>query len=183
MTRPRLIIGLAIPIALALTIALVLFTNHDATSPPTPTVAASTTPPTSQPSQDQWLMVVRQIVEYRHSLFENPRPELLERIYDKHCPCYTEDYKTLSDLQRQGLHYEDRGIEVRSAKLVGRARDPKRPIVAVEVVMRQLPQALVDRSGKIVKETPGSRPSKTIYNLIHGEDNVWRAYLIYKGLN
>lgn len=183
MTRPRLIIGLAIPVALALAIALVLFTSRDETTPPTPTVAASTTPPTTQQPQDQWLTIVRQIVEYRHSLFENPRPELLERIYDKRCPCYAQDFKILSDLQRHGLHYNDEGIEVRSAKLVGRARDPRKPIVAVQVIARQLPQALVDRNGKTVKETPGTRPSKTIYNLIRGEDNIWRAYLIYKGLN
>jgi hypothetical protein len=183
MTRPRLIVGLAILIALAVAIALVLFTHQDETVPPTPTVAAPTTPPTTQPPQDQWLRIVRQIVDERHALFENPRPELLERIYDKRCPCYTEDYKALSDLQRQGLHYEDKGIEVRSAKLVGRARDPKKPIVAVEVVTRQLPQMLVDRHGATVREIPGSRPSRMIYNLIRGEDNVWRAYLIYKGLN
>jgi hypothetical protein len=107
----------------------------------------------------------------------------LEQIYDKRCPCYAQDYKILLDLQQQGLHYNDKGIEVRSAKLVGKARDPKKPIVVVEVVTRQLPQVLVDSSGKIVKETPGSGPTKTIYNLIRGRDNTWRAYLIYKGIN
>jgi hypothetical protein len=183
MTRPRLIAGLAIPIALAIAIVLVLFTNRDPEPPPTTAAAAPTTPPTTQPTQDQWLKIVRQIVEYRHSLFENPQPELLERIYDRRCPCYTQDYQSLLDLQRRGLHYDDQGVEVRSAKLVGRARDPSKPIIAVEVVTRQLPQVLVDRDGKTIKETPGSRPTKTIYNLIRGQDNVWRAYLIYKGLN
>ena len=60
MTRPRLIVGLAIPIALALAIALVLLTHHEDTSPPPATVATSTTPPTTQPPQDQWLRIVRQ---------------------------------------------------------------------------------------------------------------------------
>jgi hypothetical protein len=183
MTRPRLIAGLTIPVALAIAIVLVLFTNRDQQSPPTITAAAPTTvPATTQPTQDQWLTIVRQIVDYRHSLFENPQPGLLENIYDKRCPCYAQDYRILVDLQRRGLHYSDKGTEVRSAKLVGRARDPKKPIVAVEAVTRQLPQVLVDRSGKAVKETPGSQPSKTIYNLIRGSDNVWRAYLVYKGL-
>jgi hypothetical protein len=179
MTRPRLIIGLAIPIALALTIALVLFTNHDGTSPPTPTVAASTTPPTSQPAQDQWLTIVRQIVDQRHALYAIPAPERLAEIYDRGCPCYKNEYAVLADLKRRGLHYDDRGVEVQRAKLISRAQQGT-PLVAVEVISKEFPKVLKDRKGKVLDQSPGSANLKTVFELIRGFDNRWRVYFLYR---
>jgi hypothetical protein len=180
MTRPRLIAGLAIPIALAVAIVLVLFTNRDSAPPPTTVAAAPTTPPTTQPTQDQWLTIVRQIVEYRHTLFENPQPEALRNIYDTNCACYQQDLQALSDLRNRGLHYNDEGTRVRSAKLVGRARDPSKPVVSVEVVSQQLPQVLVDGSGSVVERKPGSAPIKIVYQLIRGADSRWRVFQIFR---
>ncbi|HVD13514.1 MAG TPA: hypothetical protein VNK73_03620 [Actinomycetota bacterium] len=181
MTRPRLIAGLAIPVALAIAIVLVLFTNRDQESPPTITAAAPTTiPPTTQPPQDQWLGIMRQILDYRHSLFVNPRPELLKEIYDVGCPCYSDEFKQLTDLRQQGLHYNDRGTEVQRTKQIGSARDPAKPVVAIEVTSRQFPQILVDRSGKVIRQSPASTLRKNIYELIRGADGRWRVYLVYR---
>jgi hypothetical protein len=180
MTRPRLIVGLAIPIALALAIALVLSAHRDDTSPPPATAAASTTPPTTQPPQDQWLTIIRQIVAERHALFENPRPEALKDIYHPNCSCFKQDQQVLTDLQRRGLHYEDQGTSVRSAKLVGRARDTSTPVVAVEVISQQLPQVLVNSSGNVVERIPESAPSRSVFQLIRGSDRRWRVFQVFR---
>jgi hypothetical protein len=181
MTRPRLIIGLAIPLALAIAIVLVLFTHHDGTSPPPTTVAAaSTTRPTTQPPQDQWLTIIRQIVAERHALFENPRPEALKDIYHPNCSCFKQDQRTLADLQRRGLHYDDQGTTVQSAKLVGRARDATTPVVAVEVISQQLPQVLVNSSGNVVERIPKSSPTRTVFQLIRGSDHRWRVFQVFR---
>jgi hypothetical protein len=181
MTRPRLIAGLAIPVALAVAIVLVLFANRDPESPPTTVAAAPTTaPPTTQPAQDEWLGIMRQILDYRHSLFVNPRPELLKKIYDVGCPCYGEEFKQLTELRQQGLRYNDRGTEVQRTKQIGSARDPAKSVVAIEVTSRQYPQVLVDRSGKVVRQSPSSAPRKNIYELIRGADGRWRVYLVYR---
>jgi hypothetical protein len=187
-SRSRLAVGLAIPVLLAVALALVLLNRGGDGTPAPSTAATPTVPPTTRATPttgggEDWLAVVRQLVAYRHSLFANPRPELLGEIYDPRCPCYAQDAKALTDLERQGLHYGDQGIQVQSAKLVGKARDPSKPIVAVEVVTRQLPQVLLDRDGKVVRRQPGSGPVTTIYNLIRGADGRWRAYLIYRGLS
>jgi len=189
MSRSRLAVGLAIPVLLAIALALVLLNRGGDGEPSPGTAAAPTAPPTTRATPpttaggENWLAVVRQLVAYRHSLFANPRPELLGEIYDPRCPCYAQDTKALTDLRRQGLHYGDQGIQVQSAQLVGKARDPSKPIVAVEVVTRQLPQVLLDGDGKVVRRQPGSGPVKTIYNLIRSADGRWRAYLIYRGLS
>jgi hypothetical protein len=181
MTRPRLIAGLAIPVVLAIAIVLVLATNRDPASPPTITAAAPTTvPPTTQPTQDQWLTIVRQIVDYRHSLFENPQPQSLKNIYVTNCACYKQDFQILTDLQRRGLHYDDEGTKVLSAKLVGRARDPSKPVVSVEVVSQQLSQVLVDGSGSVVDRTPASAPLRTVFQLIRGADHRWRVFQVFR---
>jgi hypothetical protein len=180
MTRSRLIAGLAIPIALAIAIVLVLFTNRDSEPPPTTAAAAPTIPPTTQPTQDQWLGIMRQILDYRHSLFTNPRPELLKQIYDVGCPCYEEELGQLTDLRRQGLRYNDRGVEVQQTKQIGSARDPTKPVVAIEVTSRQFEQVLVDRDGNVVRQSPATTPRKNIYELIRGGDGRWRVYLVYR---
>jgi len=187
MNRYRLAVGIAVPLVLAVVLILVLLNQDGGDQPTPPTVAAaSTTTPTTPPSPttgaEDWLATMRQLMAFRHSLFTDPRPELLGEVFDRRCPCYAQDYKELTDLRRRGLHYDDQGVQVQSAKLVGKARDPSKPVVAVEVVTRQLPQALVDAEGKVVRELPGSGPTKTIYNLIRGADGRWRAYLIYRGL-
>jgi hypothetical protein len=178
MTRPRLIAGLAIPLALAIAIVLVLVNNRDQESPPTITAAPTTLPPATQPPQDQWLTIVRQIVAERHAIYRHPQPELLERIYDPSGPAYPKEYQTLVGLKERGLRYEDQGVEIRSAKLIGKAQGTTG--VAVEVTSREFPKALVDADGKVIRAEPGSPPTKVVYNLIKGGDQRWRIYVVYK---
>jgi hypothetical protein len=179
MTRPRLIAGLAIPVALAIAIVLVLFTNRDQGSPPTITAAApATIPPTTQPPHDQWLTIVRQIIDERHAIYQNPQPELLQQIYDRNGPAYPKEYQTLVGLKQRGLRYEDQGVEIRDAKLVGKAQGTTG--VAIEVTSREFPKALVSTNGKVIKTEPGSPPTKIVYNLIKGGDQRWRIYVVYK---
>jgi len=185
MNRTRLAAGIAVLLVLAVVLVLVL--NRDGGDQPAPTTAAaaSTTPPTTQanpPSTtggEDWLAVMRQLMAYRHSLFTDPRPELLKQIFDTGCPCYSEDARALAELRRRGLRDTGQGIEVRSAKLVGRARDPAKPIVAVEVVSRQLPEALVNDAGEVVERSPAAAPVKRVFQLIRGADERWRVYAIF----
>jgi hypothetical protein len=178
MTRPRLIAGLAIPVALAIAIVLVLVTNRDPESPPTIAATPTTAPATTQPAQDKWLTIVRQIVEERHAIYQNPRPELLARVYDQNGPAYPKEYQTVFGLRQQGLHYRDQGVEIRDAKLIGKAQGATG--VAIEVTSREFPKALVNADGKVIRTEPGSPPAKLVYNLIKGSDQRWRIYVVYK---
>jgi hypothetical protein len=179
MTRPRLIAGLAIPVALAIAIVLVLFTNRDPEPPPTITAATPTTvPPTTQPTQDQWLTIVRQIINERHAIYQHPQPELLARIYDRNGPAYPKEYQALVSLKQRGLRYEDQGVEIRDAKLIGKAQGTTG--VAIEVISRELPRSLVAVDGRVIKREPGSPPTKFVYNLIKGDDQRWRIYVVYQ---
>jgi hypothetical protein len=186
MSRSRLAAGIAVLVVLAAALVLVLL-NRDGSDQPAPATvaAASTTPPTTQATPppttggENWLAIMRQLMAYRHSLFTDPRPELLKQIFDTGCPCYSEDARALAELRRRGLHNTGQGIEVRSAKLVGRARDPAKPIVAVEVVSRQLPEAIVNDTGEVVERSPAAAPVKRVFQLIRGADDLWRVYAIF----
>jgi hypothetical protein len=117
------------------------------------------------------------ILTYRHYLYEHPQPNLLPQIYDKRCPCFTQERNALADLQRRGWKYTDQGVKVLSAKLLGRAAT-NRSILAVEVVSRTPQQTLIDRAGRVVQRKPGSGPSKTAYQLLRGSDGRYRVTLI-----
>ena len=182
MTRPRLIAGLAIPVALAIAIVLVLLANRDPEPPPTIAAAAPTTvPPTTQPPQDQWLTIVRQIINERHALYTNPEPDRLGEIYDEGCPCYRQEHAALEDLRRRSLHYDDRGVEVQRAKVLSRAQQGR--LVAVEVLAREFPRVLKDQTGRIVEQSSGSANVKTVFELVRGSDNRWRVYFLYRPSN
>jgi hypothetical protein len=184
MNRPRLAAGLAVLLVLAAALVVVLFNRDGGTPAPSTAAPASTVPPTTRATPrptagEDWLAVMRQLMAFRHSLFTNPRPELLGEVYDRGCPCYGDDARALTELRRRGLRDTGQGIEVRSAKLVGRARDPARPIVAVEVVSRQRPEALVNANGEVVEQSPAAAPVKRVFQLIRGADNRWRVYAIF----
>ena len=182
MTRPRLIAGLAIPVALAIAIVLVLFTNRDQQPPPTITAAAPTTvPATTQPTQDQWLTIVRQIINERHALYARPEPDRLGEIYDRGCPCYKQEHAALEELKQRGLHYDDRGVEIQRAKLISQGKQGR--LVAVEVVSKEYPRALKDQAGRIVEQSSGSTNVKTVFELIRGSDDRWRVYFLYRPSN
>jgi hypothetical protein len=117
------------------------------------------------------------ILTYRHDLYEHPQPNLLAQIYDKRCPCYQRERATLADLQRRGWRYNDQGVKVVSAKLLGRGRG-KPASVALDVVERVSLQVLVDRSGKTVQKKPGIATRTTTYELVQGVDRMWRVSFV-----
>ncbi|HZD74643.1 MAG TPA: hypothetical protein VE776_12310, partial [Actinomycetota bacterium] len=128
MNRTRLAVGIAIPVLLAVVLAFLLLRGGRpagevapaATAAPTTTAPPPTTraePPRATATGEDWLAIMRDILSYRHSLYENPRPDLLDQIYDHRCPCYGEERKILADLERRGWRYNDKGVTVLKTKL------------------------------------------------------------------
>jgi hypothetical protein len=185
MNRRRLAVGIAIPVLLAIVLAVVLLQGGRPTSEAAPvtTVASSTSPPTTakvQPPKatgDDWVAIMRDILSFRHQLYENPQPNLLGQIYDHRCPCYEQERKVLADLERRGWRHNDKGVTVLRAKLLGRAAG-NASIVAVEVVAQSSPEVVVDRSGKTVERKSQSSLTKTPYELVRGTEGRWRVSLV-----
>jgi hypothetical protein len=187
MNRTRLVVGIAIPVLLAIVLAVLLLQDRRPASEATPaaTVAPTTTvpPPTtirSEPPKargEDWLAIMRDLLSYRHYLYENPQPNLLDRIYDHRCPCHAQERRDLADLERRGWRYQDKGVTVLKTKLLGRAAGST-SIVAVEVISQSFPQVLVDRTGKILERKSGTAVTKTPYELLRGKDGRWRVSLI-----
>jgi len=185
-SRPRLAAAIAIPLLLALGLVFTFLQGRPAgQAGPAAVAPRSSIPPpptTSKPNPpkatgEDWLAIMSDILTYRHQLYEHPQPNLLSQIYDKRCPCFVQERNVLADLQRRGLKYTDQGVQVLSAKLLGRAAT-NRSIVAVEVVSQTPQQTLIDRAGKIVQRKAGSGPSKTAYQLLRGTDGRYRVTLI-----
>jgi hypothetical protein len=178
-SRSRLAAAIAIPLLFALGLVFTFLQGRHPAGEAAPTTVApsSSIPPpptTSKPNPpkatgEDWLAIMSDILTYRHQLYEHPQPNLLSQIYDKRCPCFAQERNVLADLQRRGLKYTDQGVQVLSAKLLGRAAT-NRSIVAIEVVSQTPQQTLIDRAGKIVQRKAGSGPSKTAYQLLRGTD-------------
>jgi hypothetical protein len=187
-SRWRIVAGIAIPVVLAIGVVVVLLLQgrHPAgQAAPTTAAPATTAPPqittgTPNPPKatgENWLAIMSDILTYRHSLYENPQPNLLDQIYDKRCPCYAQERTALQDLARNGWRYNDNGVKVLKARLLGRAATNS-SIVAVEVVSQSSRQVLTDVAGKIVEQTAASGPVKTPYQLLRGTDGRYRVTLI-----
>ncbi len=184
MNRTRLAVGIAIPVLLAIVLAVLLLQGRDPADEAAPvvTVAPTTTlpPPTTaqiappKATGEDWLAIMRDILSFRHSLYENPQPNLLDQIYDSRCPCYAHEHQILSDLKSRGWRYNDEGVEVLKAKLLARARN-KPSDVAVEVFVRSRVQILLNKADEVVKRTPASSPAYQDYELIRGSDGRWRV--------
>jgi hypothetical protein len=191
-TRSRIIAGIAIPVALAigLVVILLLQGRHPTgqAAPTTTAVPSTSVPPpptTSKPNPpkatgENWLAIMSDILTYRHSLYENPQPNLLDQIYDKRCPCYAQERSALADLARKGWRYNDNGVKVLKAKLLGRGSG-KPASVALDVVERVFPQILVDRSGKIIQKRAGTSARTTNYELVQGDDLKWHVSFVIPG--
>jgi hypothetical protein len=187
MNRTRLAAGIAIPVLLVVVLAVYFLQDRRPASEaaPAPTVAPTTTapPPTTskvappKATGDNWLAIMRDILTYRHRIYENPQPNLLDQIYDRRCPCYAQERKALADLASRGWRYNDKGITVLKAKLLGRGTG-KPPSVALDVVERVNPEVLLDRSGKIRSQKPGSANKTVTYELVQGADHRWRVSFI-----
>jgi hypothetical protein len=187
-SRSRVVAGIAITVVLTVAVVVVLLTQgrHPASEAVTTTEgpARTTQPPatTAKPNPpnatgENWLAIMSDILTYRHSLYQNPQPDLLDQIYDKRCPCYAQERAALLDLARKGWRYNDNGVKVLKAKLLGRAATNS-SIVAVEVVSRSEKQVLVDGAGKIVEQKAASGPMKTPYQLRRVSDGRYHVTLI-----
>lgn len=188
MTRSRIVAGIGIPVALAIGVVLILLlqdrhpTGEAAPTTAGPVTSVSLPPTTSKPNPpkatgENWLAIMSDILTYRHSLYENPQPNLLAQIYDKRCPCYARERHALADLARRGWRYNDNGVKVLKAKLLGRGSG-KPASVALDVVERVYPQVLVDRSGKTMQKKAGSAARTTTYELVQGDDRTWRVSFV-----
>jgi len=183
MNRTRLAVGIAIPVVLAIVLAALLLQGGPPAGEAAPaTTVALTTVPTPTTTQvkppkatgEDWLAIMRDLLAYRHQLYENPQPNLLDQIYDRRCPCYAREHQELSDLKSRGWRYDHEGLEVLEAKLLARARN--RPSdVAIEVLVRSRTQTLLDKAGEVVKRTPASSPTYQDYELLRGPDGRWRV--------
>jgi hypothetical protein len=183
-TRSRLAAAIAIPVLLAIGLAFTFLQGGHPTGEAAPTTVGPTTsipppPTTSKPNPpkatgEDWLAIMSDILGYRHYLYEHPQPDLLARIYDKRCPCYQLEYQALNDLKRRGWRYDDEGVEILKAKLLGQAKG--RPSdVAVETLVRARLQVLVDAHGEVVKRVRSTDPKFQDYELIRGTDGRWRV--------
>jgi hypothetical protein len=187
MSRSRLAAAIAIPLLLAIGLAFTFLQGRQPADTAGPiTVAPTTTvpppPTTSKPNPpkatgEDWLAIMSDILTYRHDLYEHPQPTLLTQIYDKRCPCYAQERATLADLQRRGWRYNDQGVKVVSAKLLGRGTG-KPASVVLDVVERVSLQVLIDRSGKTVQKKPGIAARATTYELVQGADRMWRVSFV-----
>jgi hypothetical protein len=186
MNRRRLAVGIAIPVLLAIVLAVVLLQDGRPASEAAPvtTVAPSTSPPPTtakvQPPKatgDDWVAIMRDILSFRHQLYENPQPNLLDQIYDRRCPCYEQERKALADLERRGWRHNDKGVTVLRAVLLGRGNGTP-PSVALDVIERIYPQVLLDQSGAVRERKPGSAARTSTYELVQGSDGHWRVTFI-----
>jgi hypothetical protein len=187
MNRTRLAAGVAIPVLLVGVLAVLLLQGrHPAgEAAPAQTVAPTTTAPppiTTQPEPpkatgENWLAIMRDILTYRHYLYENPQPNLLDQIYDRRCPCYAQERRALADLERRGWRYNDKGVTILKTTLLGRGTGQP-PSVALDVVERVHPQVLLDRAGKIRDQKPGIAAKTITYELVQGADHRWRVSFV-----
>jgi hypothetical protein len=190
MNRTRLAAGVAIPVLLAVVLAVLLLQGHRPAgeAAPAQTVAPTTTAPppiTTQPEPpkatgENWLAIMRDILTYRHYLYENPQPNLLDQIYDRRCPCYAQERRALADLERRGWRYNDKGVTVLKTTLRGRGVGNS-SIVALESIIQTAQQVLVDRNGKILQRKSASGSTKMTYELIRGKDDRWRVSFVVVG--
>jgi len=175
---------------LAIVLAVLLLQGRDPADEAAPvvTVAPTTTlpPPTTaqiappKATGEDWLAIMRDILSFRHSLYENPQPNLLDQIYDPRCPCYAHERKALADLERRGWRYNDKGVIVLKAKLRGRGVGNS-SIVALELIIQTAQQVLLDRNGGILQQKVASGPTKMTYELIRGRDGRWRVSFVVVG--
>lgn len=186
MTRSRLAAAIAIPVLLVVGLVFTFLHGRHPAGEAAPTTVALTTsvppPPTTTPKPpkatgENWLAIMSDILTYRHYLYEHPQPNLLAQIYDQRCPCFAQERNALADLQRRGWKYNDEGVKVVRAKLLGRGTG-KPASVALDVVERVAPQVLVDRSGKTVQKKAGSAARTTTYELVQGDDRKWRVSFV-----
>jgi len=187
MTRARLLAAIAIPVVLLVALIFVLLmpstnsnkaaTPGNATSPTTSSLPVTSVSLPTAPSSEDWYEVIKYIFSYRQSLRQDPRPQLLEVIYEKDCPCYQEEQRNLLSLARQNLRFEGKAPEILAVKLLGRDKfNPSH--VLIEVEYRDQPQIVRDADGKMIERLPRGSRSKMVYELIKGRGNRWRVHLI-----
>jgi hypothetical protein len=151
-------------------------------APETTTAPTSTTepPPELENTGEDFNRIWRSINAYYVWLGRNPRPELLNEIFEKECKCYANNSSLLKTFKDRGWHYRDDGIQVVSVKLASR---PGPTTVVLDVIDQQGAEIVVDRQGKVVKRGPGWKPTRQLFILRLHPDRRWRVSSIsFQGL-
>ena len=188
MTRARLLAAIAIPISLLSALVLVLINSSGSNNRPLmPATIATTATSNLQTTTrsgssafdgEDWKGIVGQIINYRDSLYKNPRPELLENIYDKRCPCYAKEYREIMRLKQHGLSYKGSRTRITHINFYGRGTETPKERVVVEVFLRTDPYSIVDKNGRVVEHKQGSQVTRYLYQLDLGKDKRWRVFFI-----
>jgi hypothetical protein len=147
----------------------------DSSVSPTPTESPSPTtepPPELNNTGNDFEAIWRSIESFRVWLARHPQASLLNRIYERDCPCYPKGRRLLKRLVDKGWHYDDAGTEVISVNLVDR---PAVGTVLLRVVDEHGSQIVVDDQGNIVRRGTGWEPTRWIFTLVKGEDGRWRV--------
>ena len=184
-SRSRIVVGAGLLLVLAVVaIAAVASGGDDGGAGSTPTTAApaltTTTlaadgPPIANQGDDL-VAVTRSILEYRHWLLQNPKPELLERIIRPQCGCWESSRVGLVNLATKGWRYEpplDAKPSIAEIRLTDRPA-PDQARLYVKSGGSSVTRRVVDPSGKAVEESPPSGPTARIYLLLR-EDGRWRV--------
>ena len=157
-----------------------------ATSRPTVTASGGATsatadqpPPLLNDSED-WDKVVRSIVAYRDWLFQHPNPDLLAKVEVPSYDLFDEGQLGLRNLATKGWRYDPVPGPL-PVELVRFNRRDADNVVLVFVRFGPTPATrVVDPTGKVVQDTPGSPPGAALWTLVRepATDTHWRLFKV-----
>jgi hypothetical protein len=134
--------------------------------------AAGASEPQLETTGDDFDRTVRSIMRYVDWLLRNPRPALLDNVYERSCDCYQRSFQELDEMAVQGWRLRSRDVHVVSVGVTGR---PASNVAVVEVVNRQDGAlVVVDRNGREVEHDEGWAPRRDRDMLTRAADGRWR---------
>lgn len=177
-------LGLIAALAAALVLIVARGRGGGGSPPPTPAVAAATgTPASTSPTGSPVVVptpkttgrdfdrIWREITAFGQWIDEHSQPELVDLIYNPRCDCYKNLKDDLADMQSRGWRYQGGGFKIISLRVVEDFGD----LVRLEVRDEQSPQSIVDRSGAVLKSSPGRHPANFSILLTLEDDGRWRV--------
>ena len=197
MNRLRLMVGVAIPVILALAlVAVLLMSNRDnkgglaisgnrqstTISPSSIMVTTTQGPPRILPLDNQgedFDQIIRSLVDRWNWLQQNPNAQLVSQIAERECPCYPIISRQLQELSEKRWRHssEDSGLQILSVKVFNRGKD----IVSLEVRERRMAEIILDEEGHVIRRGENQTARLRYYLLRRGEDNRWR-FLFIRGM-